>query len=81
MTGDPRYESQKLVLITLLDHIMKKISNTDPVTLENTEDLFLNCVDIYTIILTCLSPSVSTLIYQIRITLGTSHELPTLMLL
>lgn len=81
MTGDPRYESQKLVLITLLDHIVKKISNTDPVTLENTEDLFLNCVDIYTIILICLSPSVSTLIYQIRITLGTSHELPTLMLL
>lgn len=78
MTGDPRYESQKLVLLILLDHVMKKISISDPVTLENTEDLFLNCVDVYTIILICLSLSTSTLIYQIRIT---SHELPTLMLL
>lgn len=48
MTSDPGYESQKLVLIIPLEHFMKKFSITDPVILENSTDLLLNCVDIYT---------------------------------
>lgn len=46
----PQYESQELVLIILPDCVMKKISITDPVILEYTRDLFLNYVDIYTIV-------------------------------
>ena len=50
MTGDLGYESQKLVLIILLEHVMKNFSIIDPVIVENSTDLLLICVDIYTII-------------------------------